>query len=165
MTRYLAIIHRESRSYSRCRRGCCGEGHTDGLFEKSYTEDRSEIVRFLTNSHVTAALYETDSKEKYAERTHTLVIDGFPDDEANWVDEFSDEDAEKRSLLAEMAAIKAEVEAAVEVRLAAAKLRAAEAERITKEKQVVDQREADLRRLADLERQKEALQAKLGGVS
>jgi vacuolar-type H+-ATPase subunit I/STV1 len=159
MTRYLAIIHRESRTYSRCRRGCCGEGHTEGLFEKCYTEDRSEIVRFLVNSHVTAALHEADSEEKYGERTHTLVIDGFPEDE--YVDEFSDEDAEKRGLLAEMATIKAEVQAEVEVRLTAARVKAAEAERLAKEKQIVDRREADLRRLAELERQKAELQAKL----
>lgn len=162
MTRYLAIIHRESCTYSLCRRGCCGTGHTDSLFEKLYTEDRSEIIHFLVNSHVEAA-HEAASEERYQDRTHTLIIDGFPDDE--WADEFSDEDAEKRGLLAEMASIKAEVAAEVDVRLAAKKVKAAEEARIAAEKQVVERREADLRRLADLERQKVELQAKLGGAA
>jgi len=156
---YLALVYREGCSYSRCNRGCCGSGYTDSLFEKCYTEDRAEIVRFLVNSDLASAR-EAASEERYGDRTNSLFIDGFPEDD--WADEFSDEDAGKRELLAEMATIKAEVAAEVEVRLAAAKVKEAEAERLAKEKQIVDQREADLRRLAELERQKAELQAKLG---
>jgi len=161
MTRYLAIVYRDERTYSNCGRGCCGTSSTDSLFETRYSEDRAEIVEFLVGSHVTA-FFEEDSDAKYADRVHTLYIDGFPEDEI--VDEFSDEDAEKRRLQAEMAEIRSEVAAAVEVQIGAAKAKAIEDKRLAAEKAIVDARAADVRRLADLERQRAALEEKLRGT-
>lgn len=159
MTRYLALVYREDLTYSLCRRGCCGEGRTPSLFEKCYTEDRSEVINFLVKAHVEAAR-ERSCEERYGDRVHSLVIDGFPDDE--YADETSEEDAEKRRLLAEMDAIKAEVAAEVAVQLEAEKVKAAEKERLDREAAVAQQRAADLSRLAELARQQTELQIKLG---
>lgn len=164
MTTWTMITEQDVRVYAEIHYMEARFGGADHLPALVGVMKRSEIVRFLVNSYVQAALHETDSEEQYEERTHSLFIDGFPEDE--WTDEFSDEDAEKRKLLAEMEAIRAEAQAEVAVHLAAAKVKAAEAEKRAKEQQVLEQRAFDLRRLAELERQKAELQAKIQeGVS